>query len=53
MKVSEVTWLAQETGKVLAEALRPYIKRIEALEAELKAGHRRLQELEARNGDQG
>ncbi|MFC4671697.1 hypothetical protein ACFO5X_24310 [Seohaeicola nanhaiensis] len=47
MKASEATWLAEETGKVLAEALRPYIKRIEALEVEVKAGHQRLKELEA------
>jgi hypothetical protein len=35
-------------GKVLADTIRPLRRRIEALEAEVRAGHERIKALEAR-----
>lgn len=41
-------WLTMAT-KVTADAIRPMRRRIEALEAEVRAGHERIKALEAAN----
>ncbi|MHA7865872.1 MAG: hypothetical protein ACX93U_00075 [Salipiger thiooxidans] len=51
LKWKHANMITESVGKIMKEQLTPMRRRIEALEAEVRAGHERIKKLEAGDDD--